>query len=147
MAKPLFFKSVDEVQQKVAEYFQTVEDSRREFPLKNGSVQVRYEKPATMIGLAVWLHIRKDVLYDWMEYRERQGKLSEEEQNRITDILRDARDRIEAMTVERAAANDYEPKIATLILNGFGYSKQDDQRAVLIKIEGAGNAEVEDWSK
>ena len=150
MAKELVFQGMtpEDVQHKVDAYFASVEATKRELPLKNGEVKVRYETVASMVGLALFLGIRKDVLYDWMEYRERQGNMSKEAQNGITEVLREARDRIERSTLDRAATGDYEPKIAGMILGGMGYGyKEDHSPTIKVRIEGGSTRDVEDWSR
>jgi len=135
------------VREKVDEYLEQCRNSRREFELKNGSVVVRYEQPATMIGLAVHLNIRKDVLYSYLNKEPKQG-VDDTIINEIGDCLARARDEIESMTLSRSAVGDYDPKIATLILNGFGYAYKGDQNnTVLVKIQGANSDEVDEWSK
>ena len=144
---PPSFTDPSLVREKVSEYIDKCKNSRREFELKNGSVAVRFEEPATMIGLAVHLGVSKETLYSYMSKEPKQG-VDDKIINEIGDCLMRARDEIESMTLSHAAVGDYDPKIATLILNGFGYNYKDESKPqVLIKIQGANNQEVDEWSK
>ena len=147
MPRQLKWTNPDELQKRIDEYFSLCDSTRKELQLKNGDIRIRYEKPPTIAGLAYFLGCNKDTLYSWMN-EECKVSIGKDIQKQISDCLADARDRIEALTLERASQCDYEPKIATLILNGFGYNSRDDSSSiVLVKVAGADGKDVNDWSK
>jgi len=124
-------------------YFEHCESTKREFPMKAGGVLVRYEEPPSMIGLALWLDVNKSALYQWLDgaYMEH---LDADTKEAFLDVLQRARDRIERTTLSRAQTGDYQPKIAAMVLTNMGYEKPADDRAVVVKIQGAG---TDEWSK
>jgi len=135
----------EELERRIAEYFELCEASKKELELKSGDIVTRYMKPPSMVGLACHLGVSRQALYMWLdgEYLER---LDGEAKTRVLDMLSRARDRIETITIERSMTGDYNPKIAAMVLTNFGYTKADEDKAVVIKLEGAG-ADAQSWSK
>lgn len=147
MRHPLAFTDAEALAARIESYFDLCEASRHEYPLRNGSVQVRYTKPPTMAGLSVFLGVHKDTVYSYMSGQER-ASLSGETTKSIADVLTRARDRIEAFTVEASMSGDIDPKTASLILGGFGYtSKTEEKSTVTVRLAGATSQEVDDWSR
>ena len=141
------FTDAKELAARIEAYFDQCMSSRREFPLKNGSVQVRYTKPPSMAGLSVFLGVHKDTVYSYMSSESKSGVSSETTKD-IAEVLARARDRIEAFTVEAAMSGDIDPKTAQLILGGFGYANKTEERTtVTVKIAGADSKAVDDWSR
>ena len=152
MAMPKALTDPDKLAAAVEAFFSECESSRIERDLKNGGIQVRYRKPATVAGLAVYLGISRATLYRYMTETECTtvdgDDMSRDVYNTIRDILARARDRIEALTVEGAISGDYDSKTASLILGGMGYSsKTEDSPTVTVRIVGADAAAVDDWSR
>lgn len=147
MSKRIVFDDPDQLQQRIADYFAAVDESRREYPMKNGSVQILYDNPPSVIGLAVYLGVHKDTLYSYM-HKEDSKRISDEKYIQISDCLLHARDRIESFTVGKALASQIDSKTAGLILGGFGYAaKTEDKQTVTVKLEGADSNAVADWSR
>ncbi len=141
------FNSAEEIERLADAYFAHCESSRVELPLKNGDVRVRQTFP-TMIGLAQWLGISKAVLYRYLDKTalSENSPVSQEEQQRMSDAIACARDRIESTLLQAAAEGSIEPRTAQLLLNSFGYAKQaDTETAVTVRIAGAAQ-EAESWS-
>lgn len=101
-----------------------------------------------MVGLARFLGVHKAVLYTYIDEEEKRG-LDPEEAHAISELLQDARERIEQVTLSRSLSGDYDPRVASRILSGFGYTEktEGDGNSVLVKIQGASSADVEAWSK
>lgn len=147
MRHPPSFTDAAALAARIEEFFDECMASKREFPLRNGSVQVRYTKPPTMAGLAVFLGVHKDTVYSYMNAEQKTG-VSSEATKGIADVLARARDRIEAFTVEASMSGDIDPKTASLILGGFGYAnKTEDKATVTVRLAGATSKEVDDWSQ
>lgn len=146
MAMPNAFTDPDKLAEQVDRFFATCEASREEHQLRNGGVQVRYRKPPSVIGLAVYLGVSRQTLYRYMA-----GDIESLDSavySTIRDILVRARDRIEALTLEGAMSGEVDSKAASLVLGGMGYSnKSDDSPTVTVRIVGADAAAVEDWSR
>lgn len=147
MRHPPSFTNASELAARIEAYFDQCMSSKREYPLKNGSVQVRYTKPPTIAGLAVHLGVHKDTVYSYMSAESKTGVSSETTKD-IAETLTRARDRIEAFTVEAAMSGDIDAKTAQLILGGFGYANKTEEKSVVtVKITGADSKAVEEWSQ
>ena len=135
----------EKLERDVEAYFEHIEspENKQDYELKNGAILTRYKQTPSMIGLAVWLDIAKPTLYlmlngDGMEL------LDEHTKTAMIDTLQRARDRIEQATLDRASTGDYQPKIAAMVLTSMGYEKPQDDRAVVVKIQGS---DASEWSK
>lgn len=141
------FPTAEALQAAVDAYISECEASVQVYPLKNGGVQVRIAKPASIAGLAVYLHVHKDTLYSYIS-GEHRSSIDGEVYKQLSECLGRARDRIEALTVGHAMAGDLDSKTATLILNGYGYNrKEDESPSVTVRIEGANAADAAEWSR
>ena len=65
MGKRAAFTSSEELEKKVAEYFERCESSKTIYNLKNGDIKVRQEFP-TMAGLASHLEVSRETLYSYL---------------------------------------------------------------------------------
>lgn len=141
--RPPKYTDPEKLEADIKAYFDHCESTKREFELKAGGTLTRYEEPPSMIGLALWLDVSKVALYKWLdgEYME---QVDERTKERFLYLLSRARDRIEQTTLARATTGDYQPKIAAMVLTNMGYEKPQDDRAVVVKIQGAG---TDEWSK
>jgi hypothetical protein len=84
-------------------------------------------------------------VYLWLDGQHLE-RFAEDVRKEIIDMLSRARDWVEEVTLERALTGDYNPKIATMVLTNFGYTRSDEDRGITIKLEGAG-ADAQSWSK
>lgn len=147
MATPAAFTDPSKLRQQIDNFIQLCESSRREIQTRNGDIKVRYDKPASMVGLADYLGVAKDTLSSYLS-GERKHSIPEDIQHQITAELARARTTIERITLEHAATGDYDARIASMILGGMGYtSKTDDAPTVVVRIEGARAKDVDDWSR
>lgn len=135
----------EQLERDVQAYFEFVEspENRKEYPLKNGGTLIRYNTTPSMIGLAVWLDIAKPTLYTMLN-GEGMEMLDDSTKKAMIDTLSRARERIEQATLDRAQSGDFQPKIAAMVLTAMGYERPADDRAVVVKIQGAG---TDEWSK
>lgn len=145
MNKARKWTNPDELQKAVDRYFAECEASRREYPLKNGGIQIRYENVPSMIGLAVFLDVNKDTLYSWINEEDR--GLGEDIQKRISGVLLRARARVEQSTLARALDGTYDSRIAAMVLGKLGYSAASDNPSTIVIVEGGKTADVSEWSK
>ena len=137
----------DKLKADIEAYFQHCESTKREFEMKAGNVLVRYEEPPTMIGLALWLDVDKVALYKWLdgEYMEH---LDADTKSAFLYTLSRAKERIEQTTLNRAQTGDFQPKIAAMVLTAMGYERPQDERQIVVKVEGANsNTAAAEWSK
>ena len=135
----------EKLERDVEAYFKFVEspENRKEYPLKNGGTLIRYNTTPSMIGLAVWLDIAKPTLYTMLN-GEGMEMLDDSTKKAMIDTLSRARERIEQATLDRSQSGDFQPKIAAMVLTAMGYERPQDDRAVVVKIQGAG---TDEWSK
>ncbi len=135
----------EQLERDVKAYFDHVEspENKTDYTLKNGAVLTRYRETPSMIGLAVWLDIAKPTLYTMLN-GEGMEMLDDSTKKAMIDTLSRARERIEQATLDRAQSGDFQPKIAAMVLTAMGYERPQDDRAVVVKIQGAN---ADDWSK
>ena len=128
------------IQQQIDAYFAACASDRREYQLARGGISIR-ETPPTMVGLARWLGCHKDTMYRYMSDPDKDEipSISVEERKIISDSLHDASDRVEEYTLSHSLQGDIEPRIAGMVLAGYGYRKEpaDTVSTVRISIEGA----------
>ena len=128
------------IQQQVDDYFAACAADRTEYQLAKGGVSIR-ETPPSMVGLARFLHCSKETLYRYMSdpSKDEIPSLSAEERTIISDCLHDASDRVEEYTLAHSLQGDIDPKIAAMVLAGYGYRKEpaDTTAAVKVYIQGA----------
>ena len=141
------FDNPEKLSLQIEGYFNHCNESVREIVLKNGDVRIRREHPS-VIGLAVYLGCSKDTIYSYINGEKKvSDQVSEEAQSLISDLLRNARDRIECSTLTDALNGDADSRIASMVLGNFGYSEKADTTSTLtISVEG-GKSEVDQWSK
>lgn len=135
----------EQLERDVQAYFDHVEspENKQDYELKNGGTLTRYKQTPSMIGLAVWLDVDKATLYRMLD-GDKMELLDEDVKIKMCDTLKRARDRIEQTTLDRAQSGDFQPKIAAMVLTAMGYEKPADDRAVVVKIQGAG---TDEWAK
>ena len=151
----------DELQTSVDAYFDHCEASAIKRDLKSGDVKVRKEWP-TMVGLALWLDITKETLYQylngeyptqWMDNDSCNSGLNDIERHNIkqgySDTLARARQRVETSTVIAAANGDIDGRIAQLLMHQWGYKSDpiDNTGTVTIQWQGVDKQDAERFSK
>ena len=128
------------IQQQVDDYFAACSADRREYQLAKGGITVR-ETPPSMVGLARYLRCSKDTMYRYMSDpdKDEMPSISAEERKLISDCLCDASARVEEYTLSRSLQGDIDPRIAAMVLAGYGYRKEpaDTTAAVKVYIQGA----------
>jgi len=100
--RPLKFKSVEELQRKIDEYFDYCD--------KNG-------KPYTVTGLAVFLDTSRDIL------------IAYEERDEFSNAIKKAKQRIEAYAEEQLFTNRNTAGIIFNMVNNFGWKNRQDVSA------------------
>jgi len=136
----------DELIQKIDAYFEECDRTVRTVVIGKRTAEV--SRPYTMVGLALYLGIHKDTLYEWLK-----GKYPCKEkkaQKQVTDSLARAKMKIETSLLERSLTGELESRTATLILGKMGYAnKQEVEHSggVSVKWEGASASEAEDYSR
>ena len=144
---PKYQGRIDELERRIAAYFDHIESGKRELELKSGDVLIKYDEPPTVIGLCCELDISRQAFYQWLDGEYMEG-YSTDEKERILYMLSRARDRIERATVTSASRGDLNPKISAMLLTNMGYERPQDERQIVVKVEGANsNTAAAEWSK
>lgn len=156
--KPAFSDPVL-LEKQIEAYFDACEASKQVFSLKNGDIKIRQTFPS-VVGLALSLGVHKDTIYSYIneEPKSHLKEMSDSSgssdgdydslQNRISDLLSRARDRIEVSTYGAVASGDFEPRLGSMIMGNFGYAKpEDDSKAVKILVQAANSSDLSDYSR
>lgn len=107
MARPIEYK--DGYVDKTIEYLNSCEDSVNEL----GKLVV---KLPSIEGLADYLDIHKDTIYDW-----------ETKYDRFSDVITKLRNRQATKLLNNGLSNSYNPTIAKVLLTKHGYREGIDQ--------------------
>lgn len=115
VGRPLKFVSVDELQRKIEEYFETCDNHTRPYVTKEGEIiQIPDPKPYTITGLALALDTT------------RQGLINYEQRDEYYDTIRRAKLKIENYAEESL----WQPKIATGVIfnlkNNFAWIEKQE---------------------
>ncbi|WP_313798808.1 terminase small subunit [Cytobacillus sp.] len=115
MAKPLKFKSPEELSERISEYFFHCDRNMKVMFNKDGEpIEVPDPKPYTISGLAYFLGTNRQTLLNY------------EERDEYFDTIRAAKAKIEAFVEESL----WKPKIAQGVVfnlkNNFGWKEQQD---------------------
>jgi hypothetical protein len=110
MSRPLKFQSVEELQEKIDEYFELCDNRTTVALTKQGKlIEVPDPRPYTVSGLALYLDTT------------RQGLINYENRDEFYDTIRRAKSKIEAFAEESL----WTPKVATGVIfnlkNNFGW--------------------------
>lgn len=137
---------------KIEEYFKMCELSKEIYNLRSGDVKIRQTFPS-VVGLAVFLGVHKDTIYSYINgehkshFDNNQDGLDVDIQNRISDLLLHARDRIEQETYGAIATGDFEGRFGAMVMGNFGYAnKDDDNRTVRIVVQSSSPNDIDDYS-
>lgn len=134
----------EELEKKVEEYFDYCKNTMVEAVVGKQVIQV--SKPPHIIGLALYLGMHRDTIYRYLngDYRG-----SEEAQNKVSDILSRARDRIVLDAYEGAALGRYNERITQLKLGRMGESVKQEIQAnaeLAVTWQGATAQEADEYS-
>lgn len=115
MARPLKFETVEELSERISEYFHQCDTNIKVMFTKDGDpIEVPDPKPYTISGLAYFLGTNRQTLLNY------------EEREEFVDTIRAAKARIEAFVEESL----WTPKIAQGVVfnlkNNFGWKEQQD---------------------
>lgn len=120
MARPPEYRP--EIVDKAKEYLALCGDVQYEVKqkpnIKNGihsgeeDVVVKKTKLPTIEGLAVYLKIHKDTIYDWE---------SQEDKKEFSDVISELRQTQADMLINNGLTGDYSPVIAKVLLTKHGY--------------------------
>lgn len=115
MARPLMFETVEELSERISEYFHQCDTNIKVRFTKDGDpIEVPDPKPYTISGLAYFLGTNRQTLLNY------------EEREEFVDTIRAAKARIEAFVEESL----WTPKIAQGVVfnlkNNFGWKEQQD---------------------
>ena len=135
---PVSFNDPEELKERVEEYFNRCENSKKIYELKNGDIKIRQEFP-TMSGLAVHLGVTRETIYSYMNGESKTGN-SEEVSKSISDTLLYARQRVATYLSQCSLSGDAEAKIASMLLNAMGETVPDNQTTVNVIIQGDSEA-------
>lgn len=121
VGRPLKFKSVEELETKINEYFNKCDKNTKQFVTKDGElIEVPDPIPYTISGLAYHLDTSRRTLIDY-----------EERDDEYSHTIRKAKDRCEAFAEESL----WKPKIATGIMfnlqNNYGWRQKQELDANL----------------
>lgn len=98
--RPLKFKSVEELDTKIAEYFAYCDEQK---------------KPYTVTGLAIYLDTSRETISEYYERPE------------FVDIIRKAKDKCEGYLVENALQGKNNPVFSIFVLkNSYGYKDKTE---------------------
>ena len=127
--RPLKFKSVEELQDKIDEYFRWCDARKKKFVTKDGQViDVPDPRPYTITGLALWLKTTRDLLLDY------------EERDEFSDTIRMAKLRCQNFAEESL----WTPKIASGVIfnltNNYGWKNQSN-----VNVEADVKISHEEW--
>lgn len=103
--------------EKVKKYLEECKDSFEVHVSDNGKFTstTREVKLPTIEGLAIYLDIHKDTIYDW------EGKYPE-----FSDVISKVRSEQAQRLINQGLSGNYNPTIAKLILNKHGYSDKQE---------------------
>ena len=136
----------DELQAKVDAYF--TECANTMIDGVSGKTVIKLSRPPTVEGLCLALGISRDTLY-----RYKGGDFRSEDkdaQNRVSDIITRAIDRMTQDTLEGAMVGRYDARIAGLVLGHRGYSTKAEiahSGGIEVKITGLSDDQVSRISK
>ena len=139
MGKRASFTSSEELERKVAEYFQRCESSKKIYELKNGDIKIRQEFP-TMSGLASFLGVDRNTLYSYISGETKDMWVSEDELKLISNTLSQARQDIATNLAQASLSGDADAKIASMLLTAMGEAQNDSSPTVNIVIQGDADA-------
>ena len=140
------WSNVDDLKRDIDKYFRHCRDTRSVRELKNGDIRLRQESP-TMIGLANWLGVSKQTIYNYLNDDGNTQGHSEETYRAIFDVLSQAKARIEQGILDRTIDGDTDPRIGQMILSHFGYDTgKNEPTAITVTVAGLPE-QVSEWSK
>ena len=138
MPLPKSFTDPEALSEKIEEYFERCESSKRVYELKNGDIKIRQEFP-TMSGLATFLGVTRDTVYSYMNGEQKSGN-SEEVTKQISDTLSYARQRVATYLSQCSLAGDADAKIASMLLTAMGETTPENNTTVNVIIQGDSDA-------
>ena len=151
--------SPKELAQRIDAYFAQCDETRETLHLKSGDVRIRQVLPS-MVGLAVYLGIGKASLYEYLDgkYDEPIDSIDSNSDKgygqgyteRYSDVLAQARDRIELETLNAASNGDTDSRITLARLAKFGYStkiEQDTKAELTVKWKGVSTDDIDTWGR
>src|SRR5690606_1435302 len=105
--RPLKFESVEELQKKIDEYFESCDSGTQKIFYKGRFYEVPDPRPYTVTGLALFLDTSRETLMDYENGIPE--KLSPEEKKKFSDTIKKAKEKIHNYAEESL----WQPKIAT----------------------------------
>lgn len=132
------------LKKKVDEYFDYCKNTMVEAVVGKQVIQV--SKPPHIIGLALYLGITRETLYQYLDGNYRG---SEEAQKKVSDILSRARDKIILDAYEGAALGRYNERITQLKLGRMGESVKQEIQAnaeLAVTWQGTTAQEADEYS-
>lgn len=138
MPLPKSFTDPKALSEKIEEYFERCESSKKVYELKNGDIKIRQEFP-TMSGLATFLGVTRDTVYSYMNGEQKSGN-SEEVTKQISDTLSYARQRVATYLSQCSLAGDADAKIASMLLTAMGETTPENNTTVNVIIQGDSDA-------
>lgn len=143
--------SPEQIEQLIAQYFVYCDSTKRIVTVGKRVAEVTI--PYSMAGLAAYMDVSRDTLYEWCKGKYPIHEDTEEGrdiQKRVSDSIARARRKIEASLLERSLTGELDSKIASLILGMMGYTnKQEVQHSgnMAVTWQGSTAQEAEEWSK
>jgi hypothetical protein len=132
--RPRKFNTVEELRNKINEYFDWCDSEKREIITEKGITIIL--KPYTVSGLCLYLDICRDTLLEW-----------EKNVEEFSDTIKKAKIRIENFIEEKSITGYLNPTVSIFNLkNNFGWKdKQEVEQSGGLNINISG--QVEEWSK
>lgn len=130
--RPLKFKSVDLLQEQIEEYFNKCD---------------REERPYTVSGLAIYLDTDRATLLRWQDEENNYKELSEEDNIRLCNTIKKAKQRIEAYAEEQLFRKTNVTGIIFNMKNNWNWADKQEIVNVgenKVDLSGLSNEEIKD---
>src|ERR1044071_2612426 len=113
----------DEIPIKAREYLESCEDEEYQVTKYEGEKSTGFEtkvrvKLPTIEGLALYLKIHKDTIYEWEKAKNEDDSLKYPE---FSDVISELRAKQARELVNKGLSGDYNPTIAKVLLAKHGY--------------------------
>ena len=118
----------EEILIKAQEYIDSCQDEEYQVTKYEGEKSTGYEtklrvKIPTIEGLAVYLHIHKDTIYEWEKAKSEDGSLKYPE---FSDVIDELRAKQAERLVNNGLSGSYNPTIAKVLLSKHGYKEAQE---------------------
>jgi transcriptional regulator with XRE-family HTH domain len=137
MGRPLEYKSQEELESKVDEYFNQCDKNiiKKQHVTGKGITIVETPEPYTVAGLADHLGVTRETLCEWQKNNDKP----------FSDTITRAKQKIERYNITYSMAGCYDSRIAALNLSSnFGYSDKKETKDITDHTDGWTPEEVQE---